>query len=400
MKQIQLYKYGWCLLAMVSIFATCKKDTARKMPSMTPAYMYRDKEPMGTNIAWRLLPQQFNGEISLASKNVNGLVNSLAYMTGSVYISIGKNITLENEGLEQLLNYVDRGNEFFISADNVDFRLLDTLGIKQTAEHSFDWREEKRSYTSLRMKDTASFGRRRFGFYFYPLKNVFTRYDSSSTTVLGVNENDKPDFIVMRYGKGKFYFHTEPAAFSNYFLLTDNNTSYYSQVFSYLNKDAHTVYWGDTYRFGKKGDGFSALAIFWKNPMLKYALLLFCTLTLLYIAFGSKRKRRLVPATVPNTNDSLSFVHTIGNLYLQKKDNRNIAIKMMTYFLEHVRSNYFLNTQTINAEFIQALSRKSGVPEHTVKALMEKAEYVNSSETITQQELLEINNLVYEFYKR
>ena len=370
------------------------------MPKMVPPYLYRDKEPMGTNIAYRLLPGQFYGDISLASKKVNALVNSFAYMKGTVYISIGKDIVLEGDELEQLLQYVSRGNEFFLSAGNIDSRLLDTLGIKQGEDLSFNWTEEKRAYTSVRMADTLSFGRKRFGFYFSPLMNVFTRYDSSTTKELGINENGRANYIVTRFGKGKFYFHTEPSAFSNYFLLTADNTSYYSQVFSYLNKDAHLVIWGDTYRFGKPGDDFSALAIFWKNPPLTYALLLACALMLLYIAFGSKRKRRLVPALPPNKNESISFVHTIGNLYLQKKDNRNIAIKMMTYFFEHIRSSYYLTTSAVNADFIQALSRKSGVAENKVQQLMEKADYLNNTDAITDQELFEINNLIYEFYKR
>lgn len=370
------------------------------MPRMVPPYIYRDKEPMGTNMAYRLLPQQFNGEISLASKKITLLVNSLSYMKGTVYISIGKDIALNNEALGQLLNYVDKGNEFFISSQNIDRRLLDTLGIKQEADRSFQDMRSEHSYTSLRMADTLAFGRKRYGFYFFPLLNVFTRYDSSNSKELGVNENNKVNYLVTRYGKGKFYFHTEPSAFSNYFLLTGDNVSYYSQVFSYLNKEAHSVFWGDTDRFGKEGDDFSALAIFWKNPPLKYALLLACALMLLYIAFGSKRKRRLVPVLPPNKNESLSFVHTIGNLYLQKKDNRNIAVKMMTYFFEHIRSSYYLNTSTINAGFIQALSRKSGVAESKVQELMEKADYLNSTDTITDQELFNINNLIYEFYKR
>jgi hypothetical protein len=121
---------------------------------------------------------------------------------------------------------------------------------------------------------------------------------------------------------------------------------------------------------------------------------------LLYIAFGSKRKRRLIPELPPNTNASLSFVQTIGNLYLQKKDNRNIGIKKMTYFLEWVRNNYHINTNNINAEFVQALSRKSGVAEQRVQSLMEKAGYINNSDTITDRDLFEVNNLIDEFYKR
>lgn len=370
------------------------------MPRMAPPYLYHDKEPMGTNMAYRLLPQQFNGNISLASKKVSMLVNSFAYMKSTVYISIGKGIVLDNEALARLLNYVERGNEFFISSENIDRRLLDTLGIKQSEDGAFGDRSSTRSYTSLRMADTLLFGRKRFGFYYFPLQNVFTQYDSSNTRVLGVNENGGANYLVMRYGRGKFYFHTEPSAFSNYFLLTGGNVNYYSQVFSYLNRDAHAVFWGDTNGFGKEGGGFSALAIFWKNPPLMWALLLACALMLIYIAFGSKRKRRLVPVLPPNKNESLSFVHTIGNLYLQKKDNRNIAVKMMTYFFEHIRSSYYLNTSTINAEFVQALSRKSGVAESKVQDLMEKADHLNNTDQITDQELFNINNLIYEFYKR
>lgn len=355
---------------------------------------------MGTNIAWRLLPGQFNGTISLVSKKLIGADGQLSYAKGTAYINIGKNIAIDDDGLNQVLNYVDRGNEFFISGDNIDYRLLDTLGVKHAMDALHSIYATGKKYTTLYLADTTRFGKGMFGFFYYPFNDVFTRYDSSTTTVLGVNENQQPDYIVVRYGKGKFYFHTEPAAFTNYFLLTATNTKYFSEVFSYLDKNVHTVFWADTERFSKKPSDFSALAIFWKNPLLKYALLTTCALMLLYIAFGSKRKRRLVPERLANTNASLSFVQTIGNLYLQRKDNRNIAVKKITYFLEFVRSNYHMSTSNINPEFIQALSRKSGIAETKVQLLMEKAEQVNISESISDQELFDINNIIDEFYKR
>ena len=84
------------------------------MPRMYPPYMYTDKEPMGTNIAYRLLPAEFRSEIVLASKKNDG-VSKVSYVKGTVYISIGKRLDLGDEQLEQLLCYVQRGNEFFIS---------------------------------------------------------------------------------------------------------------------------------------------------------------------------------------------------------------------------------------------------------------------------------------------
>ena len=368
------------------------------MPRMNPPYRYTDKEPMGTNIAYRLLPTEFTSEIVLASKKNDGASNPLSYVKGTAYIAIGKSLDLDNDQLEELLSYVQRGNEFFISSDAIDRRLLDTLGIRYGFDTDFEG-VLSRQNTAVQIADTIAFGTRQHGFFYYPFRGIFSRYDSETSKVLGLNENKHPDFLVVKYGKGKFYFHAAPAAFSNYFLLTADNTEYFSQVFSYLNRDASTVYWGDVYKFRKKSD-FSALSMFWKNPLLRYALLLACTLMLLYIAFGSKRKRRLIPETQTNTNASLSFVQTIGNLYLQKKDNRNIAVKKMTYFLEYVRSNYHIGTNNINAEFVQALSRKSGIALHDVQLLMDKASYVNNVDAITDQDLFEINNLVDEFYKK
>jgi len=406
LRKINTYRSICWLVIILLAFSACNNNNKRRMPDLYPPYMYRDKEPMGTNIAYRLLPTQFDADITLASKKMKGIFNEFSYMRGTTYISIGKNIAVDSEGLVRLLNYVERGNEFFLSGNNIDYRLLDTLGLKESYENSskdsaldISNLGEKRN-TSLQLADTITFGNKFYGFFYFPFVSIFTGYDSSTTKVLGVNENKHPNYIVSKFGKGKFYIHTEPSAFTNYFLLTAKNTEYYRQVFSYLNKDARQVFWADTDQFGRPSGDFSALSIFWKNPPLKYAMLIACSLLLLYIAFGSKRKRRIVPALPPNNNASISFVHTIGNLYLQKKDNRNIAIKMMTYFFEHIRNNYHLSTNNINTEFIQALSRKSGIDEKKVQALMEKADYINDVESVTDQELFEINNLIYEFYKK
>jgi len=383
----------------IMLLTSCFSKDKRRMPRMNPPYRYTDKEPMGTNIAYRLLPGEFTSEITLASKKITANSNPLAYVKGTAYIIIDREMNLNDDELEQLLSYVYRGNEFFISGNEIDYRLLDTLGIRSGYDSTLANAMVHKQNTSLQIADTGAYGNAQHGFFYYPFSGVFTAYNRENSKVLGLNENKLPNYIGVKYGKGKFYFHSAPAAFSNYFLLTADNTEYFSQVFSYLNKDANTVYWGDIHKFGKKGD-FSALSIFWKNPLLKYALLLACTLMLLYIAFGSKRKRRLIPELAPNTNASLSFVQTIGNLYLQKKDNRNIAVKKMTYFLEWVRNSYHINTNNINPEFVQALSRKSGVAEQRVQLLMEKASYINNSDSITDHDLFELNNLIDEFYKR
>jgi hypothetical protein len=407
LKSFKKYSYLILLFCLVCGIHACRKGyNGRKKPPMNPAsYAYKDKNPMGTFMAYKLLPQQFKGEVVLASKKLKP-INQLTYVTKTAHISIGTRLILTDEERSIVLQYAERGNELFICADVLDYTLLDTLGLKFSQgvfDDDNDWDEsigllKKDTYVAI--PETTKGNEKKYGVFYYPFNSFFSRFDSSTTRVLGVNENGKANYVVVRYGKGKIYFHTEPSTFSNYFLLTKDNTEYYKKVISYLQPDAGTIYWNDVMRFGDRNNNFSALSIFWKNPSLLWALLISCLLMLLYIAFGSKRTRRLVPVIPPNSNATVSFVHTISNLYLQKKDNRNIALKMITYFFEHIRTHYYLGTNTINQEFIQALSRKSGISEKKVSQLADKIAEVNIAENISDNQLFDLNNRIQEFYKR
>ena len=107
-----------------------------------------------------------------------------------------------------------------------------------------------------------------------------------------------------------------------------------------------------------------------------------------------------MPEKIPNTNTTVSYTETIGRLYLQKKDNRNIAIKMFTYFLEHVRNQYYLNTQNLNNEFAESLSRKTGVPETKVQQLLTLMDETDRTASISDARLLELHNLMQEYFKK
>ena len=73
---------------------------------------------------------------------------------------------------------------------------------------------------------------------------------------------------------------------------------------------------------------------------------------------------------------------------------------MFTYFLEYVRNSYYLNTQNLNNEFSEALSRKSGVPETRVQHLLQLMDDTDRSENISDVRLLELHNLIQEYFKK
>jgi hypothetical protein len=376
-----------------------------RVPRLEPKYSYKDKEPMGSYIAYHYLNSLFNyGVADVTNKAFSKLRYEISY-TNSLYVIVSKAVIMNRDDVESMMSYVSNGNSLFISADYIDQKLIDTLGI----DISFDlgsfyganeYRMEKKdTWVSLAQEIPGI--PKTYGFYFVPFDNRVISYDTSATQVLGYNEKKNTNFIAVDHGKGKFIFHTAPAVFSNYFLLTGNNKEYLEKTFSYFSPETSSVYWDNFYRARRSTDeNFSIIAFFKKHPPLYFAFLIVLAALLLFITFGGKRRRRFVPEKIPNTNMTVSYTETIGRLYLQKKDNRNIALKMFTYFLEHVRNSYYLNTQTLNNEFVESLSRKSGVPEVKVKRLLELMDETDRADQISDMRLLELHNLIQDYFKK
>ena len=136
-----------------------------------------------------------------------------------------------------------------------------------------------------------------------------------------------------------------------------------------------------------------------KHPPLAYAFWLSLLLLLLYILFGAKLLQRVIQVIKPNENTTVTFTETIGRLYLQKKDNKNITDKMITYFNEYIRNTYFLNTNHINNDFVVMLSRKSGVEKDKVDTLYRTISATQGSDTVTDYQLLSLHEQIQNFNK-
>lgn len=403
---LKYYNALLAVLACIIFFAGCGNEKGGiKIPRLDPKYGYKDKEPMGGYIAYHYINSLFNyGVTEVINKSFSDLRYEINY-SNSLYIIIAKSVFMRDDDMESMMSYVSSGNTLFISADFIDQRLLDTLGAKTsfdlTSFFSINEYQMDKKDTWLSLAHETSINAKKYGFFFVPFDNKVVSFDTSATQVLGYNENKEPNFIAVDYGQGKFIFHTAPAAFSNYFLLTNGNKEYLEKVFSYFSSEINSVYWDNYYRIRRSANNnFSIVGFFKKHLPLYYAFLLVLSLLLLFIAFGGKRRQRIVPEKIPPANSTVSYTETIGRLYLQKKDNRNIALKMFTYFLEQVRNSYYLNTQNLDNEFVEALSRKSGVPETKVHHLLHLMNETDQSDKISDLRLLELHNLIQEYFKK
>jgi len=107
----------------------------------------------------------------------------------------------------------------------------------------------------------------------------------------------------------------------------------------------------------------------------------------------------MIPAIAALRNSSVDFVKTIGRLYYQRKDNLNLANKMAAHFLGHVRSKYNLPTASLDSEFAEKLSYKSGYDKKMVKDIVDHIKVTQQQQTISDSGLLDLNEKIEAFYK-
>ncbi|MBL0358698.1 MAG: DUF4350 domain-containing protein [Chitinophagaceae bacterium] len=390
------------LLAAVLI-VSC--NSGSELPSLNETFARNDKSPFGTYAAYRMTSQLFYyNDVKTWKTPLEKSLND-NYDSSSFYINISKNFYLSAKDLDAMLSFVNRGNSMFISSQYFDTAFFKTIDIpaKQPSVLFEDFIADKLRPTDVQLQPAYYFDSSLFGYFYLPLNNSFDVHSTANIKVLGNNEDGKPNFVLVFYGKGRFYLHCEPRVLGNYFMLQKDNYKYLQHLFSFITSVPEHVFWDDFYNKRNtppsEEEGRSGLSVLLQYPAMAWAFWLTLLLLLLYILFGSKRRQRIIKPLASNENTSVAFTETVSRLYLQKKDNRNIADKMITYFYEQIRNQYFLNTNQVNEEFISTLSRKSNAPQEETAKLFGTIHKVQQSVEVSDQQLLLLNHQIETFYK-
>jgi hypothetical protein len=365
-------------------------------------YLSTDTRPFGGYVAKGILQTCFPDNYVQTIKEAFEKTESVSSDTSSVYFSVSRNLYVDEKDVDGVLNFVYSGNTVFFAAANIDTLFLNKIFCEVSYPNSFMSGIPNYQQTSVSLIEEIAPQKDSFGYFYKPFESYFSKINERYGRIVGYNASGQPNCIVFFWGKGKLFLHSDPRVFSNYFLLKKDNYRYMQQLMQVTNDAPQHVYWNDYYaalNSRKSGSGKSSLSELFKYPALKSAFLLSLLLLGLYIRSERKRRQRIIPEIKPNLNSSVAFTETIARLYLQKHDNKNIADKMITYFHEFIRNNYFLNSNMGNREFITALSRKSGIPEEKTTSLFHAIQHATQSNTLDDYQLLSLNEQIQQFYK-
>lgn len=359
------------------------------------SFSRRHDTPMGTRLVYRMLPQLFPNQDIIVSHS--RLIDFLREATpiNSNFIFINESLEFDQSETERLLEIVSAGNNIFLATSAVSEEMADTLnlGILKSSTPILSKGSDSIGYhfTNRRLKSAYGYWYRKAA-----TSNRITSYDTLRTTVLGHDHLGNTNFIRMAFGNGFLYLNSNPIAFTNYHLLSGSNSEYIFKSLSYL--PVTSTVWDENYKIGTPLID-SEMTFVLSRPALRMAWYVLFVGILLVFIFQGKRRQRIIPIVSKPVNTSLSFIETIGRLYFSRQNHHDIASKRFVYFLEYLRSHYYLDTSIPESRLIEEAARKSGVPERAIAAIFKMAGNLERVNKISQEDLQQFNRQIDFFYR-
>ena len=414
-------RYFLGIFVCFSFLIGCQKKT-----DWRENFKEKSRDPFGLYILYNESPELFSdGIVTVMEDNILDYLNDLYDDEKAEfnYLCIKDDTQkISQKGINKLLSYVEDGSTAFFSLNKFSIALEEALGFEAESLEPLFWNSGPGTVAHLKgLKGELKFTNEDFKDTSYSYdrnlhRHYFSSYDTYNTVVLGTQKikgKEEPIFLKVYYGKGVVYLHAQPSVFTNYNLLKEKNYEYAEKALSYLPEGE--VLWDpqltwsyqDNYRNPYEDDTDngqqveeSVFNFFLENPSLKWFLYLGLFALLTFLLFNARRKQRPIPIIDPPKNSTLEFTHTISNLYLLNGDHQNMIDKKIQYFLEKIRSKYYLDTSNLNLEFVEKLASKSGNEFKQTKELIDYILFLNKEKEGSPSELMNLSKMIDKFFKR
>jgi hypothetical protein len=389
------WKYILYLASAILIYLALKLLSPRNL-DWTITYHHNDKNPFGAYALDQLIEPLFPEQpIHQSYYTLYELFDTLPEPVN--FLSISTEFAPGKEDADALLKNIEKGGTAFISAQYFYGDFADTLSLS-TSDYFFDqdfnYLFDRNDTTGIDFTNPKLNGHQKYSFPRKNLHNYFDEVDTLRTQIVATNDLGLAVTVKIAWGKGLLYLNSTPLAFTNAYLLHHQNAEFASLSLSHLPN--RPTYWTEFYHLGRM-EARTPLRFILTTEPLKWAYYITILSILLFMVFEARRRQRIIPVIKPLTNTSLEFTQTIGNLYYQTADHKNIAEKRIAFFLEQLRSTHGINAHHISDEIIKSISRKTGNPEDDVQKLFSVIQAIHDKNQISETELKELNKRLDQF---
>ena len=347
----------------------------------------------------RLMAPMFSAEIENEYRTVYELYHEDSLEVNTMILAVG--IGFDEDDTNLILNEVEKGRTFFMSALGYGGVLADTFGLESMFQDPLGLKTPEEIEADLSGETTKKITFEADGKKFsvdYPalgVTNSFEPFESDSLEILAYNEEKRP--VLVRYkNNGQLILSTLPLAFTNYFTLLEGTSEFTEAQLMLIPQDEPLIR-NQYYHLGRLESG-TPFRVLLSNDSLRWALYLVLLGILVFFVVQSKRQQRIIPVITPLSNLTLEFVRTLGRLYYRQNDHSNLSHKRVLYWKEFVRNHYNLQTTVLNDEFVEELTKKSGREKENIQVLVKYINVIETEQGVTASLLLQFEKKLNEFY--
>jgi len=358
--------------------------------------------PFGCKVFYELMEEQFGDRWNRAASSPYEWLRENDTLTRSAYLLVNDRLDFDQHTLESLLDWARRGNRVLLSAKSISSNMLDTLGI------GVQWKEPVLFTQDTVVHElvnpylsTESYLDQMGKYYLY--HSIVDSLSLEGSEILGKAhssswEHKEVDFVRIPYGQGQFYVHFYPYAFTNYVVLKGERHEYAGGLMSYFS-DSQAIFW-DEYMKEGRSEYSTPLYVFFAYRGFKYAYYLAIAGTLLYVFLQGKRKQRPIPVVRPLENQSVNFTRTLGDMYLDGKNNGEIVEMKWEHFLSFIRSQLFVSTEHLDERFFRLLAARSNHEVEELKKLFSWIHTLRERREVRSSDLLVLDRKIHSFKEK
>lgn len=408
MNKKNIYQLSLIILVVVFLasmpfwYKVEKKTKSLKKLDWNPTFKKTETKPYASLALYVLLKDIFPEKKIIQRAKIAPKDTSLQRL-GKKYNLFFVHNQMDNDAeyASSLYFFVSGGGEAFLATSEVPYHLSEML---ENLSLGYHYTKENLSiqFTNTFLKDKKRA---------YTYKNISSHYyvnnfNKEEGVVLATDQYNYPILVKIPVGNGNFYICTIPLAFTNFSMLDSPNSEFIEKSLSYL--PIRDVLWEDLpsweTRFKNKNTkptGIKELAFLKKNESLWWAFLLSLFSIFLFILFRAKREQRTIPIAESYGNTSLEFAKTIGRLYFNFKDHKNLAEKKIIYLNEFIKNSLQINiSDSYDENTIQKISQKAALPYQEVQELFTLIKEVKEKAQISDSELLMLSKQISNFKKK
>ncbi|MDM8160204.1 hypothetical protein QUH73_10300 [Labilibaculum sp. K2S] len=361
----------------------------------TKSFNEDDKRPFGCFLLKELIQNDLfpDQEFKISSNAIFNYPETDSLSTKKNYIFVTNDFSPQEWEINTIMDLAKNGNQIFIASSNLGKAFSDSLHVHIESDIQFSELVAVKK-KSQNLENPVLQGKSKFEYPKAFDNSTIAKFNKDSAVVLGRDHQRKIQLVKISYGEGNFFISCQPLAFTNYNVVQNENANYIAGAFSYL--PPNPIVWDEYYKPLRALRSTSPIIFLLSSPPLKMAYYILLACLLLVLIFQGKRQQRMIPVLKPLPNTSLEFIKTMGRLYYNRKNHKDIALKKIKYLKEFCKSRYHIN---LTIDTLNEVSKRSGISLKTLEILFNLADKISNSQNISQETLEDLHSKVEYIYK-